>query len=251
MATEKKIRSIYCRLETMRKVAAFRFAKMTPWLAPVASTFAKLCFAFHFTCTALYLLPVNALTARLYPFVASYMHPHFRQNWSLFAPDPDGKTKHFQFRCRVIDAGGSEAVSDMYDASEPFYSSVWTTRLGPGMRLHRAYTSPLSALSVSRSKAFRSALYLAAAHPALVDAIEAQRQRHQDRQVARSRIIAARLAASACKQEFPHARIVETNPMFDIVHPRPFHLRSDSTTPTESVRIDFGWVPAESSLLPR
>ena len=98
---------------------------------------------FHFLCTTLYLAPTGTLQAGLYDLACSYMRPRFSQRWALFAPDPDGKTRHLQVRCRLEQPDGRLRETPFYDVTERFYASPWHTRLGPDGRLLRAYVSTL------------------------------------------------------------------------------------------------------------
>lgn len=52
--------------------------------------------------------PKTPITFRLHPVVASYMHPHFPQNWNLFAPDPVNEERGLlaRFRCRSGEVTG-------------------------------------------------------------------------------------------------------------------------------------------------
>ncbi|WP_146133004.1 DUF5819 family protein [Knoellia remsis] len=45
--------------------------------------------------------PKTPITFQLFPTVSAYMHPHFPQNWSLFAPDPISEERGAlaRFRC--------------------------------------------------------------------------------------------------------------------------------------------------------
>lgn len=198
-------------------------------------------FAVHFFFTAMYLLPLNGLTARLYPVASAYILPRFRQHWALFAPDPDGKTKHFQFRCRLEDKDGVVTDSQMYNVSEEFYANTWRTRLGPGQRLHRAYMMPLGMLSKVRAKWLHAHMYLAQGRPEAIKELEEKLAQLADAKAKRSREIAGRIAAIACRRQFPGEKIVQAYAVVDIVQPRSFHQRTELDIPVDAVRVEFGW----------
>jgi hypothetical protein len=198
-------------------------------------------FGLHFACTAIYLLPISTLTARLSPITSKYMDPYFRQRWALFAPDPDGKTKHFQFRCRVENAAGVLTETPLFDLSDGYYASTWKTRLGPGHRVHRAYTSALVLLNMEDTKAMQAQLYLAQTNPEALTALNEQRDKIRSLRIEKSAELAGRLSAMACRRQFPTDRVVESSAAIDVVEPRPFAQRSDPRVSVSSLRIDFGW----------
>jgi hypothetical protein len=216
-------------------------SRMSRRLAVVALLASWAWFGVHFLCTAVYLLPISTLTARLYPVATSYLLPYFRQRWSLFAPDPDGKTKHFQFRCRVTEPGGTVTESEPYNLSEGYYSNTWKTRLGPGQRVHRMFTSSVSALDNRPSKGYEVRLYLAEGQPEVLADLEKQLDQVRRARVEYSLVYAGRLAMIACQRQFPGRNVVQANAWVDIVDPPPFHPSAESSASSKSIRIDFGW----------
>lgn len=71
--------------------------------------------------------PKTPITFALYPAVASYMHPHFPQNWNLFAPDPVNEERGVlaRFECT------SGATTEWVNVTERGVQSVQRSRLFP------------------------------------------------------------------------------------------------------------------------
>ena len=217
------------------------------WLVCSAYAFCMCWFVFHFACTAVYLLPVSELTARLVPAVSAYMSPYFDQRWSLFAPDPDGKTSHFQIACRLEGEAGATSDTALYDVSERFYANTWQTRLGPGLRVHRAYMIPTIFLTNSQGKLTELLRYQAKMSESARDKLSRMNELRAELGSRHSREVAQRIAAKECRRQFPDAIVTEVKPVVDIVEPHPFHLRMDQSFQPKSLRIDFGWLPAQAS----
>lgn len=72
--------------------------------------------------------PKTPITFALYPTVASYMHPHFPQNWNLFAPDPISEERGALARYRC--SSGS-APTDWVNITQRGIDKVHATRLFP------------------------------------------------------------------------------------------------------------------------
>lgn len=197
---------------------------------------------FHFAFTALYLAPVSHLKVKLYPTVLGYMDPWFRQRWSLFAPDPTGRTRYLQVACKVQHDDGSPAESPWYNVSERYLERTWPTRLGPGFRLHRSHKAPLLMLDTGNSAWFDVLEYEARSDAAARERLEQARSRVAQYRKEQARTVAQRIASAECHRQFPDAHISEVHAAFDIVSPLPFHERRGGGQP-ENVRIDFGWLP--------
>jgi uncharacterized protein DUF5819 len=197
---------------------------------------------FHFALTAVYLAPVSTLKARLYPSVLTYMDPYFRQRWSLFAPDPNGRTRYLQIACKVREQDGSLTESAFYNVTQRFLDTTWSTRIGPGFRVQRAYKAPLTMLDSGSSAWFAILAYQAKGDPDAKARLDASRSRTATYRKARAREVAQRIASAECYRQFPGAQIAEVNPAFDVIFPLPFHQRK-SADERESMRVDFGWMP--------
>lgn len=72
--------------------------------------------------------PKTPITFRLYPTVASYMHPFFPQNWNLFAPDPISEERGALARYRC---GGEQEPSAWSNITERGVDKVQGSRLFP------------------------------------------------------------------------------------------------------------------------
>lgn len=203
----------------------------------------------HFFSTAVYLLPVSQLTARLYPLIRPYLIPYFRQEWALFAPDPDGKSKFIQFRCEFEDAAGATEVSSLYNASEGFYRRTWETRLGPGFKVHRAFQMPLGFFGEDDSKSIEILKYLAQGSPEEEAKVREVARERRLIGIQRGQALAGRVASAACAKQFPGRKILRTYAAFDILHPVPYPLRSstlDFDSPLQ--RIELGWRAFDSDI---
>lgn len=214
------------------------------------------CLVGHFAVTALYLAPMSELKAEVYPAVLSYMHPHFRQRWSLFAPDPDGKSKHLQVACRMRQPDGSVLETPYYDLSRSFYDETWKTRLGPNFRVHRAYQAPLSYLSRPKTALVEALAFRAERDPEAKRQLDELLKRTTEQRAEVSRVIVQRIASLRCYRQFPGAQVIEVNPAFDLFDPIPFHQRKGPVAQPPATRVDYGWLPAVdvldlAALLPR
>lgn len=196
---------------------------------------------FHFFATAMLLLPVNAVTANAYPLVSSYLLPAFQQSWSLFAPDPDGKTRHFLFQCSLETADGGKHISALFDGSRPFYESTWRMRLGPGQRVQRAFSSISALLGVGDSRILHVHRYFAQGNPAVMAWLEQRIEERRAMRITRGKMMAHRLAFYACHERFPNETILDAYAALDIVSPLPFLERLEQKPKPQPVRITYGW----------
>lgn len=199
-------------------------------------------FVLHFASTAVYLLPMSQLTARLYPLVRPYLIPYFRQEWALFAPDPDGKSKFIQFRCELKQADGSIEVTPLYNASDGFYHRTWETRLGPGFKVHRAFQMPLAFFGEDDSKSMQILKYLARGKPDEEAKVEALARESRLIGMQRGQALGGRVASAACARQFPDREILRTYAAFDLLDPTPYPLRHavhDFVPPLQ--RVELGW----------
>jgi hypothetical protein len=202
-------------------------------------------FVFHFACTAIYLAPTGTLEVGLFDFVSKYMRPRFSQRWSLFAPDPDGKTRHFEVACRLQQPDGSLQETPFYDVSERFYSSPWHTRLGPDGRVHRAYLS-LTAILDKGDKSFDVLRYRARQNPALQQQLQHTLENVGQWRAQYAQQMASRAASAECQRQFPEAKIAAVAAAIDIVPARPFF--TGDPEPSSPLRVDLGWHPFAADL---
>lgn len=72
--------------------------------------------------------PKTPITFTVYPTVASYMHPHFPQNWNLFAPDPISEERGALARYHCGSAAGA---TDWINITERGIAKVHATRFFP------------------------------------------------------------------------------------------------------------------------
>lgn len=194
----------------------------------------------HFACTAVYLAPVSALKAQLYPHVAAYLLPLFRQRWSLFAPDPDGTTKYLQVACTYEGPEGESVTAPFANVSQRFYERTWDSRLGPDFRLHRAYMTPLVYLDTSAQFAAELLEFRSHREPEAKASFELWQSDDGDFRRRHSHVIAQRIASAECRRHFPEARLLEVQAVVDIVPPPPF---AQPGAPAGATRIDFGVQP--------
>ena len=94
-------------------------------------------FLFHFTMTALYVLPFNPIKNKLNNLNVFYMEPLFTQNWKLFAPNP--LSNNYYVYIQVKDPSGKK--SKWIDISTPLYEANHTNRFSPVNKLVRIGTS--------------------------------------------------------------------------------------------------------------
>jgi hypothetical protein len=219
------------------------------WLALAALVFSCAWFALHFVSTAVYLMPVSQLTARLYPLARPYLFPYFRQEWALFAPDPNGKTKFIQFRCELKQPGGAIEVSPLFNASEPFYQRTWETRLGPGFKVHRALQMPFGFFGEDDSKSTEILKYLAKGKPDEEAKVEALAKERRLFGIQRGQELGGRVGSVACAKQFPDREILRTYVAFDILDARPYPLRHSADefhAPLQ--RVELGWRAFDADL---
>ena len=200
---------------------------------------------FHFLCTTVYLAPTGTVQAGLYELACRYMRPRFSQRWALFAPDPDGKTRHFQVRCRIERPDGGLQDTPFYDVTERFYASPWHTRLGPDGRLLRAYLSTLMPLDRD-DKTLDVLRYRAKADPALRETLERRLERVGQWRSEYARRLAARIGSAECRRQFPEAKIAAVTAALDLVRPQPYF--TSDPAPPDPQRVDFGWQPYAADL---
>ncbi|NPC91741.1 DNA-directed RNA polymerase subunit beta [Bacillus sp. WMMC1349] len=84
-------------------------------------------FVFHFSLTALYVLPFNPIKNKINAPILAYMHPLFAQNWQLFAPNPLSRDTYVNVQVR--DKNGEE--SSWIDISTPLYDANHKNRISP------------------------------------------------------------------------------------------------------------------------
>src|SRR4051812_28946806 len=176
---------------------------------------------FHFLCTTVYLAPTGTVQSGLYDLACRYMRPRFSQRWALFAPDPDGKTRHLQVRCRIEQPDGGLQETPFYDVTERFYASPWRTRLGPDGRLLRAYLSTLLLLDPD-DKAFDVLRYRAKGNPALRAPLEQALKSVGQWRSSYAQQMAARIGSAECRRQFPGAKIAAVTAAMDLVPPQPY-----------------------------
>ncbi|BAK18150.1 DNA-directed RNA polymerase, beta subunit/140 kD subunit [Solibacillus silvestris StLB046] len=106
-------------------------------------------FVFHFSMTALYVLPFNPLASKYNHQIQSYMNPLFTQNWQLFAPNP--LSQSIYVNVQIKDTEGQE--SKWIDFTTPLleanhknrFSPVNTiVRLGQSAYLQSVHIDPLT-----------------------------------------------------------------------------------------------------------
>jgi hypothetical protein len=202
-------------------------------------------FVVHFGLLAIYLAPMGEFKAELSPVLASYTGRYFSQGWALFAPDPDGSSKHVQVACKLERGDGTTVDTPFYDVSERFYSKTWQTRLGPNHRLQRAYMAPIYVVGGARH-GFELLEYRAKRDPASAELLAKKRVEAAENAWQAATRMATRSASMECKRQFPDAQITQVNAVVDLVQAPPFHTRHSGGT-QKSRRLDFGWQPFEST----
>jgi hypothetical protein len=215
------------------------------WAPVPAFLYCRAWLIFHFVCTALYLAPVGELKVRTFDFVTSYIEPRFGQRWGLFAPDPDGKSRHLLVACKLRRAEAPPHETPLYDVTESFYSAPWRTRLGPDYRLMRAYLAT-ALFFEGDSASFDVLEYQAKSDPEAAKELRPTLARRREARAKYTEHLAVRIASAECKNQFPDAVVSEVQPVIDIVR-APARLASDPQ-PEAPVRLDFGWHTVESNV---
>lgn len=94
----------------------------------VAATVGSLVVVVGFVLSALVMAgPKTPITFQMYPLVSSYMHPHFPQNWQLFAPKPISEERGLVAKVRC--SGGK--VTEFVDITTPIIEELQATRVFP------------------------------------------------------------------------------------------------------------------------
>ena len=91
--------------------------------------------AWHFAMTFLLLAPPNPISLRHAGLVETYMFPLFRQNWSLFAPNPIDEDQGLLVRAKLRPvAQGRPEVTNYVDITSSAIREAQARRLWPNRR---------------------------------------------------------------------------------------------------------------------
>lgn len=84
-------------------------------------------FTFHFSMTALYVLPFNPLSYKYNKQIESYINPLFTQNWQLFAPNPLSQSVYVNVQIKDIEGEESKWI----DFTTPLLEANHKNRFSP------------------------------------------------------------------------------------------------------------------------
>ena len=109
------------------------------------------CLAIHFLIVAISVGPDNPVKHIYKNEVADYMHPHFNQNWNLFAPNPISSNHTLAFQYEIY-SNGDTIQTEWGDVLEPIIKarkeSIWT----PLQRLEKYISNLIETTFEDRGK---------------------------------------------------------------------------------------------------
>ena len=203
-----------------------------------------LALAVHFGFTLLYLAPANAVGLRARPVVSGYMEPFFRQNWSLFAPDPLVDTRQLLVSCRVADGRGGTRDTDWADITTPLRDQRYTYRLGPSSALERTQMGPLHMILAPEDPLIERLAERddpKKEFAALLSRYEAERTGTADR----GQRLLRRVASVACDRIVGPGVATEVATRMRVTESPPFSRRHEPLSSSTSRYVDFPWGPHE------
>lgn len=115
-----------------------RLQSVTIHLVALLSIFAV---AFHFSMTALSLIPLNPVKLRSLGLVQAHMIPFFAQNWRLFAPDPVNSHQVLMVNCN--DPQSTEFDSAWLDITTPVVEIIQRNRWTPMSRVQHLHSTAI------------------------------------------------------------------------------------------------------------
>lgn len=198
-------------------------------------------FLFHFTMTAIYVLPFNPIKNKINDFVVAYMEPLFTQNWMLFAPNP--LSNNYYVNIQVKDK--SKKQSKWMDISTPLYDANHSNRFSPVNKLVRIGTS-------TYMQAIQS--------DELFDKIEQKKiEVNHQQQINKNKEISSHQKDGIqqlynfgyyfAEKQFEKQEIHEIRIRVLSEKPIPFSKRNDKDYKPEKSYITYGWEPVQGGVV--
>jgi len=203
-----------------------------------------LALAVHFGFTLLYLAPANAVGLRARPIVNRYMEPYFRQNWSLFAPDPLVDTRHLLVSCRVSDGRGGTRDTEWADITTPLREKRAVYRVGPSAPLERTQMGPLHMILAPGDRLVERLARRKDAEAQFASLL-AEYESERARAAERGHRLLRRVASAACDRILGAGATSAVAMRMRVTESPPFSHRSDPLSTSASRYVEFPWGPYE------
>lgn len=202
----------------------------------------------HFSIIALHAGPINPISAKLQPFLNTYVIPFFYQNWHLFAPDPITTNFRLFAQVRYIEAGEDEPVeSPWIDVMTPLLEKNEETLFSPHNRMVRLGLGYVHALQLGGYDELTYKILKKASEKEELDAhieesLLQQAEFHEDNLY--------RYVSAFVKSAFPDKEIVEIRIMTGRQEAVPYSKRNDANYEVEEHYSIHEWRELVDDVLP-